>query len=143
MPESVQFFNEGVRFIVPGKRVLRRWIESTIRREKFVAGQINMVICTDVTLLKINRKYLKKDTLTDIITFGMAEEEFIVSGDIFISLERVRENARIYHQQVKKELARVMIHGVLHLMGYNDESEAEKKVMRKKENFYLKDLLLW
>jgi probable rRNA maturation factor len=143
MPESVQFFSEGIRFTVPGKRVLRRWIESTIRSEKFVTGQINMVICTDSYLLKINRKYLKKDTLTDIITFGMAEEEYVVSGDIFISLERVRENAHIYKEQVKKELARVMIHGVLHLMGYDDESESEKKVMRKKENFYLKDLLLW
>jgi rRNA maturation RNase YbeY len=143
MPESIQFFNEGIKFVVPGKRVLRRWLESAIKKEKFVAGQINIVLCTDNYLLKINKKYLKKDTLTDIITFSMAEEEGIVSGDIYISLERIRENARIYKQVVKKELARVMIHGVLHLMGYDDETEADRKVMRKKENAFLKDLSLW
>jgi probable rRNA maturation factor len=143
MPEFVQFFNEGIKYTVPGKRVLRRWLESAIKKEKFVAGQINIVICTDSYLLKINKKYLKKNTLTDIITFSMAEEEGIVSGDIYISLERVRENAHIYRQVVKKELARVMVHGVLHLMGYDDETEADQKVMRKKENTYLKDLLLW
>lgn len=143
MPETIHFFVEKTPFAIPGKRILRRWLESAIREENGVPGAINFVICNDEFLFKMNKKYLKQKMLTDILTFPMAEDGNTVSADIYISIDRVRDNSKKYRQQVKKELARVMIHGILHLMGYDDHTEEGKQKMKEKEDLYLKDLVLW
>lgn len=143
MPETIHFFIERTPFAVPGKRILRRWLENAIRKENWVPGAINFIICDDDYLLKMNKKYLKNKLLTDILTFPMSEEGKVVSADIYISIERVRDNAKLFKQQVKKELARVMIHGLLHLMGYDDHDEEGRMIMRDKELTYLQDLTLW
>lgn len=143
MPETIHFFVEKTPFSVPGKRILRRWLEKAIEEENFVPGAINFIICNDDYLYKMNKKYLKSKMLTDILTFPMAEDAKTISADIYISIERVRDNSKQFKQQVKKELARVMIHGLLHLMGYDDQDEESKKKMREKENQYMMDLYLW
>jgi probable rRNA maturation factor len=143
MPETIHFFVEKTPFAIPGKRILRRWLENAIREENWVPGAINFIICNDEYLYKMNRKYLKQKTLTDILTFPMAEDGNTVSADLYISIDRVRDNSKKYKQQVKKELARVMIHGILHLIGYDDHDEEGVKKIREKEELYLKDLTLW
>jgi rRNA maturation RNase YbeY len=100
------------------------------------AGDITYVFCTDDFLFSMNEKYLKHDTLTDIITFDYSEKGTL-SGDIFISVERVKDNAESFRTTFSLELGRVMAHGVLHLAGYKDKSSEDKKVMKSKEDFYL------
>ncbi len=143
MSEKIHFFVEKTPFAVPGKRILRRWMESVIRRENGTPGEINFIISNDDYLLKLNKKYLKKKSYTDILTFPMGEDSGTVSADIYISIDRVRENSKKFKQQVKKELARVMVHGILHMMGYQDEGEENVAKMREKEENYLRDLVLW
>ena len=109
------------------------WINNIIRRESCSLGNLNYIFCEDTYLVEINLKYLNHNTLTDIITFDYSDESTI-SGDIFISIDRVRENANEYSVSFDDELKRVMIHGVLHLLGYNDKTEEQKHMMRNKEN---------
>ena len=113
------------------------WVSRIINSEDFVVGQIDYIFCTDDDLLKINVEYLKHDTLTDIITFDYTDGQTI-SGDIFISTERVQENANKYKVDFLNELRRVMSHGILHLSGYKDKSEEEKELMRMKEEEKIK-----
>ncbi len=109
------------------------WVSEVIRTDNREVGQIDYIFCDDAYLLSLNQKYLKHDTLTDIITFDYTEGD-LVSGDIFISIERVKENASIFDVEFQKELHRVMAHGILHLLGYGDKKEEEALLMRKKEN---------
>jgi len=143
MAETIHFIVEKTPFAIPGKRIIRRWLENAIREEGWVPGAINFIICNDEYLFKMNKRYLKQKMLTDILTFPMAEDGNTVSADIYISIDRVRDNSKKFKVQVKKELARVMIHGILHLMGYDDHEEEGKKKMREKEDLYLMDLTLW
>ncbi len=113
------------------------WIKRVIQAEGYTAGQLLYHFCSDAFLLKINRDFLQHDYLTDIITFPLSHHPGIVSGEIYISLERVKENAEQLHQPFSKEFPRVMVHGVLHLLGYDDHSETEKREMRAKEDYYL------
>ncbi len=113
------------------------WIYRIVRSENRELGDVSFIFCDDNHLLELNQKYLNHDTLTDIITFDYSEGKD-VSGDIFISTERVQENAGIYGIEVGEELLRVMAHGVLHLMGYNDKSDDEVVEMRKKEEEKIK-----
>jgi len=136
MPQ-IWFFNEGVNYTLKNKKKLRKWIIDSIMAENYQPGIINIIFCSDKELIAINKKYLEKDYLTDVITFDMSEIESEVSGDIFISVERVRENAKRFSQSIEKEMNRIVIHGVLHLVGYNDSSKEEKQLMVVKENFYL------
>ena len=115
---------------------LSEWIVKTIESEEHLTGNINYIFCSDNYILDINRKYLNHDYFTDIITFNYCEGN-IISGDIFISVDTVTTNAKEYKQLFKNELNRVIIHGVLHLLGYNDKSETELFEMRQKEDFYL------
>jgi rRNA maturation RNase YbeY len=114
------------------------WIEKSIEKEKRIPGDINIIICSDDYLYEMNINYLKHDTFTDIITFDYSEENS-VSGDLFISIERVRENAKKFSGRVENELHRVIIHGILHLCGYDDKTDEEKGKMRQKENDYLSE----
>ena len=112
------------------------WIDQTITNEQKLTGVLSFVFCDDNYLLSINQKYLNHDTFTDIITFDYCEGNSI-SGDLFISLERVEENANEHSTTFHNELNRVVIHGVLHLCGYKDKTDEEAKTMRRKEDYYL------
>ena len=134
---EINFFNENITYILRSKDTLRQWILNTIEEEGKVAGDLNFIFCDDIFLSNLNFKYLKHKSLTDILTFSFEDESGHLCGDIFISIPRVKENAREFKQKLADELHRVMIHGVLHLIGYNDSSKQEKTMMREKENFYL------
>jgi rRNA maturation RNase YbeY len=132
----VSYFFEDTDFIYKGRARNNRWLrlaaESEIRR----VGDINIIFCSDPYILDINLRYLGHDYFTDIITFDYCEGEKL-SGDLFISVDSVRENALFYGTEFDEELHRVIIHGLLHLIGYDDHTDEEKTVMRSKENYYL------
>lgn len=111
-------------------------IENILFNENKKEGDLSFIFCSDNYLLKMNNEYLQHDYYTDIITFDYTETD-IISGDIFISIDRIKENALKYNTTFENELQRVMIHGVLHLVGYNDKNEKEQKEMTEKENQYL------
>ncbi|HYK75598.1 MAG TPA: rRNA maturation RNase YbeY [Daejeonella sp.] len=133
----VNFFSEDIPFTLKQKTVLKNWILQTIQAEGFQLTELNFIFCSDNYLLEINQQYLKHDTYTDIVTFDNSEEAKKILGDIFISVERTRENARAFKVSPSDELHRVIIHGVLHLLGYKDKTKAEKALMSQKEDEYL------
>jgi probable rRNA maturation factor len=135
----ILFHYEEISFRLERKKTLQKWIASVIAKEKKEVGEINYTFCTDDYLLKLNKEHLDHDTLTDIITFDNSAGN-TAHADIFISVDRVKENAETFKVPFEKELHRVMIHGVLHLLGYNDKTSAEKTAMRKKEDVCLKKL---
>lgn len=137
MPVPVFFFEEDTRFKPRNKTALRQWIKETIVAEGFSLSEINYIFCSDAYLLGINQQYLDHDTYTDIITFDNSEIKGSITGDIFISIDRIRENAAQFNTSVDNELHRVMIHGVLHLLGYKDKTKKDKALMTQKEDFYL------
>jgi probable rRNA maturation factor len=137
---KINFFNERVSFEIHKKGELRKWIATTLEQEGKVAKVLNFIFCDDNYLAELNFKYLRHKTLTDILTFSLNEKDEVLNGDIFISIQRVRENAIKFEQKVEDELHRVMIHGILHLIGYKDKSKSEKIEMSEKENFYLAHL---
>ena len=134
---SINFFSQTIPFKVPFPRKTSAWIKAVIKKEKHSLKEINFIFCSDTELHQINLEYLNHDDFTDIITFDNSEEKGVIEGDIYISTDRVRENAATYQKEFSNELKRVMIHGVLHLLGYKDKSIAAKKQMRLKEDFYL------
>ncbi|HOW30503.1 MAG TPA: rRNA maturation RNase YbeY [Bacteroidales bacterium] len=121
------------------RQLLRKWLTETIIEAGYKPGDVNYIFCNDDFLLDINRKYLKHNTLTDIVTFDYSERK-ILSGDIYISIERVAENARKFSNTFAEELHRVMVHGILHLTGQKDKTEIEKSEMRNSENRCLEKL---
>ena len=134
--ETNIYYHSECDFQLQNEASISEWLKNAIRLEKKALGEINYIFCDDEYLLKKNQDFLNHDTLTDIITFDYSEENKL-SADIFISIERVKENALIFAVPFEKELKRVIIHGILHLIGYKDKSEEETKTMRSKENFYL------
>jgi probable rRNA maturation factor len=132
----IHFHNEDVDFSLHQAALIREWINETIRSENAVLEQLNIIFCSDSFLLQINLEYLEHDTFTDIITFHYTNLPNI-EGDLFISIDRIRENARQFQVPMETELHRVIIHGVLHLCGYGDKTKSEIEVMRHKENTYL------
>lgn len=135
--KAIYFFTEEVSYIIRDKNKIRNWILFAISTEKQNEGNINIILCSDRYLHKANLEYLRHDTYTDIITFDTSEDQNEISGDIFISIDRVKENAKTFKIPAKNELHRVMIHGVLHLLGYKDNTLKEKELMRSKEDYYL------
>lgn len=135
---AIKYLLENVSF---SKRILspKRKIIKFVKDKKETVDSICFIFCSDKYLQKLNKQFLKHDELTDVITFDYSTKTGI-SGDVFISIERVKENSSTYNVRLQEELARVMIHGVLHLMGYNDKTEKEKKIIRKLENEYLKSI---
>lgn len=131
----IQFFYERP-FKFLNRKALKVWLNLVIHQEGKFLGDINYIFCDDPGLLERNIKYLKHNTLTDIISFDYSEQS-IVSGDIFISVDRVKENAKDLGIGFSDELHRVMVHGVLHFCGYKDKTKAEKEEMRKKEDYCL------
>jgi len=134
----IRFFSEEVSFKIPHPRKTANWIKLSIQKEKGQPGDINYIFCSDRYLLDINKEYLNHNSLTDIITFDTrSTKSSPISADIYISIERVKDNAKTLEIGFDSELHRVMIHGVLHLVGYKDKSKANKAQMRKKEEAYL------
>lgn len=133
----ISFHNQTIAFSLKNKLKLKQWIKLITEKEKHAIGTINYVFCNDDELLEINLKHLNHNTLTDIITFDYTEGN-VIHSDIFISIERVKENAAKFKVTFEDELHRVLIHGILHLCGYKDKSKLDAELMRKKENWALK-----
>ena len=133
----IHFFSENIPFALKGKRLIRVWILDCIAHEGKHAGTINFIFCDDAYLLPINQSYLHHDTYTDIITFNYADHEDKVQGDVFISIQRAKENARLFKVKTSDEIHRLIIHGVLHLSGYLDKTARDKALMTNKEDYYL------
>ena len=136
---EIYFDTESIDFKLPAVVLTRKWIKETVKNEnkKWKVGELSFVFCDDIYLHKMNVEYLNHDTLTDIITFDNSDEENKIEGDIFISVERVRENAVTLKTIFEQELRRVIIHGVLHLCGYKDKTKKDAQIMREKEDFYI------
>jgi probable rRNA maturation factor len=134
---EINFFLEGLNYTFKGKRKTKSWIISTITAESKRAGEINIIFCSDEYLYKLNIDYLHHDTYTDIISFNFSEQKVVVSGDIYISIERAKDNAKKFKQLLQTELSRLIIHGILHLCGYKDKSQKDKALMTQKEDYYL------
>lgn len=135
----IKFFKEDTSYNLKQRKVLKNWIDSTIRNEKKSVGEINYIFTSDKYLLSVNKQYLSHNYFTDIITFNYCQEN-VINGDIFISIETVKNNSKRFGVTYLNELYRVMIHGILHLIGYDDQNEEQKAEMREKENFYLERL---
>ena len=135
--KPISFFTEDISFILRNKTELRKWITAAIRKEGFKLSSLNYIFCSDEYLLAMNKQHLHHKTYTDIITFDLSQEKKVIEGEIYISIDRVKENAAIYKVPFSTELRRVMIHGVMHLCGYKDKSPADVKKMRAKEEYYI------
>ena len=136
MSKNILFHNADTSYILKNKRIISSWITDTIKEEEKQLEEISYIFCTDDYLLKINQEHLNHDTYTDIITFDYTENG-IISSEIYISVDRVRENAKNLGVAALDEMHRVIIHGVLHLCGYKDKSDLQSQEMRGKENYYL------
>lgn len=130
---NISFHNEGVGTKTPSKRLLKAWIKEFVSNHGKKVGELAFVFCSDEKILEVNQNFLQHDYYTDIITFDYCEGE-IVSGDIFISVERVKENATSHNAEYNTELIRVLAHGVLHLIGFQDKSPKKKKEMTENED---------
>jgi len=134
---SINFFNEDISLRLNDKNKIRKWIADVVQSEGQAINNLNFIFCSDKYLKALNVNYLQHDDHTDVITFDLTDEEEVISGDIFISLERVKENAKKYKTTIRDELHRVMIHGVLHLIGYEDDTDRKKARIREYENNHL------
>ena len=132
----ISYLFEDTRFKFNIRRFTNRWLKAVAEAEKRSIGEINIIFCSNPYILDVNMKYLQHDYFTDIITFDYCEGK-VLSGDLFISVDSVRENSIEFGTDFEEELHRVIVHGVLHLIGYDDHTEEDKKVMRQKENYYL------
>ena len=136
MSQGIHFFSEQIDFNLPNKRKVTDWISLCISEKNRNLGALNLIFCSDQYLLSVNQEYLNHDTFTDVITFKSVSENTI-SGDIFISIERVKENASSLEVDFNQELRRVIIHGILHLIGYGDKTPEEAREIRAQEDFCL------
>lgn len=133
-------FNYEIDFKIQDEETKRKWISEIISEEDYREGEINYIFCSDNYLHKINIDFLNHDTLTDIISFDYSVGKELY-GDIYISIERVEDNAKDFKVSFNEELARVMAHGVLHYCGYKDKTEEDQSVMTSKEDYYLEKLI--
>lgn len=136
---AIYFSTENIDFHLPHPEKVKNWIVRVVKLQGKRVGEINYLFCDDAYLINVNRTYLNHDTYTDIITFDYVAGN-IISGDIMISVDRVVENAQLFNTSFEHELHRVIIHGVLHLLGQGDKSEAESKEMREREE---ESLAIW
>jgi probable rRNA maturation factor len=134
---AIHFFEEDITYKLKSKLKVRQWITDTIIAEGFKLQELTYIFCSDAYLLQINQQYLDHDTYTDIITFDNSEYEGEITGDIFISIPRIQENAALFKVSETDELHRVIIHGALHLLGYKDKTPLDNKNMTQKEDQYL------
>jgi rRNA maturation RNase YbeY len=141
LPGSVHFHQEEVKYNLKNKLLIKKWIKTIIAENKAKLEELNFIFCSDQYLHQINMQYLQHDTFTDIITFDNREKkEEPILGDIFISIDRVEENSKKFSINFEDELHRVIIHGVLHLLGWKDKTKTEQEAMRKEEDSCLQKL---
>ena len=138
----INFFTEDTTYALKQKTIIKKWIEATIVAEGYQLQELNFILCSDEYLLRINQDFLQHDDYTDVITFDNSEELKMIVGDIFISIDRIKENAKSFGSSTMHELCRVIIHGTLHLLGYKDKGKQAKTLMTSKEDFYLEKLEL-
>ncbi|GAB3897831.1 rRNA maturation RNase YbeY [Spirosoma agri] len=134
----IRFFNEDVPYKLPQKQATRQWLKQQAEREGYAVGDLNYIFCSDEYVLQVNRDYLEHDYYTDIITFDQSEEEGKIEGDIFVSVDRVADNAAQLGVPAEQEMRRVLAHGLLHLCGYGDKTDEEEALMRTKEEEWLR-----
>jgi rRNA maturation RNase YbeY len=134
---KVYFFFDSVNHNLKNRSRIKQAVELIFRKEKKKLDHLNYIFCSDTALLSINKQYLKHNYYTDIITFDLSEDKDKVSGEIYISVDRVRENAAISKNPFSKELLRVIFHGAFHLCGYRDKKRKEERIMKEKEEYYL------
>lgn len=137
MPSSISFFNADVSYVLRSKNGIRLWLSDVIKKEGFRTGELSIILCSDEYLFKMNVQYLKHKTYTDIITFDQSESKGEVSGELYLSIDRIKDNAKTLNINLIDELHRVIVHGTLHLCGYGDKDPKSKLKMTRKENFYL------
>ncbi len=137
---AILYYFEDIPVFKFQRLLTKQWVKDVILAENHKLGDINFIFCSDNYLLDMNKQYLEHDYYTDVITFDYVENK-LVSGDIFISIDRVKDNASEYKVSFLNELNRMLIHGVLHLLGYKDKEPSDKKIMTEKEDLYLKELL--
>lgn len=137
----IKFFFAGVKIVLSERKRLKIFIEGMLKRENRKLISLSIVFCTDKYLLEINRQYLGHDYYTDIVTFNLAEDNEFIEGEVYISIDRIRENALINLVTTKHELHRVLLHGILHLCGYKDKLKSEKDTMTRIENHMLQKYL--
>ncbi len=133
----ILFFSEKIRFRLANPKKTASWVKSVIKKEGAILSSINYIFCSDEYLKEINTQYLGHETFTDIVTFNYNPSEGVLEGEVYISIDRIRENAVTFKSDFPMELHRVIIHGVLHLIGFNDKTKREKSLMREKEDTYL------
>lgn len=133
---KISFYKEGLKYRIQSQKLVVKWMSMVVNEEGKTCGALSFILCTDEHLLKINHKYLNTNTLTDVIAFDYGDSK-IISGDVFISIDRVRENAHKFNVSVTNELRRVMVHGTLHLIGFSDNTITGKAEMTRKEDLYL------
>lgn len=136
----IYFNNIDSKYLIKEKRKISNWIKSCITEEGKIIDNISFNLCSDEYILQLNNEALQHDYYTDIITFELNEKDEPIEGDIYISIDRVKDNAKTLNITLINELHRVLIHGVLHLCGYKDKSKKEELLMREKENYYLNKL---
>jgi rRNA maturation RNase YbeY len=134
---SIRFFSEEITFKLKNPRKTAHWVKSVIKKERRELAGLNYIFCADEYLRHINKQFLGNNTYTDIVTFNYNPSPTELEGEIYISIDRVTENAKTFSSDFESELHRVIIHGVLHLIGYKDKTKSEKALMRKKEDSYL------
>lgn len=137
---SISFKNNGTNAGLENKPELRKFLSSIFKNEGVVFKNVSFIFSTDEAVLQLNREFLDHDTLTDILTFTLSNTDEAVASEIYISVERVRENAKNFKVPYMNELYRVMIHGILHLCGFSDHNTKLKSTMRKREDFYLEQV---
>lgn len=131
---AIHFFQENIQFNLPNKTKIKNWLKLIAANEGFIIKELNYIFCNDEYLYEMNMQYLQHDTYTDILTFDNSETKLDLEGDIYISIERVKDNAHSHKQVLENEILRVLSHGIFHLCGYKDKSLTEKQVMQSKEN---------
>ena len=135
MPESpIEFFNEDIAFEVKDEQTIKEWLQKIISNYSFELESLNYIFCSDEYLHQMNVEYLDHDTLTDVITFDNSDIEGVIEGDVFISIDRVVDNANSFNISTEMELHRVMVHGLLHLLGMDDKTPELKALMKSKED---------
>lgn len=137
---AINFFIQEVKYTIKNKTILKRWLKEAVLSHHYILKELNIILCSDIYLHEMNVKYLNHDTFTDVITFDNSEMPQQVEGDIFISIDRIKDNAQNLNILTEIELHRVMVHGTLHLLGFKDKTAQEKDVMRKMEDFWLSKL---
>ncbi len=134
---NIEFFNTKTRYTIKSKKELSLWLVATAKYEGFKIDSLNIIICSDEYLYKMNMQFLKHDTYTDIITFDQSTVQSLINAELYISIDRIRDNAKSQKSTIANELHRVIVHGLLHVCGYKDKKPSDKVIMSEKEDFYL------